>query len=301
MDKNSKKSHRLLTTAADDVQHAKNKETSQQLMASSAYSLAYDDQAFLLRDEMRSVRLMLELEKTELILNEHNIDHTVVMFGSARIQSPEFARQRLVDLQQQWQQHPGQSELKKQITQAKLAVKRSVYYEQCQELAQLITVHSLPADTLNLYVITGGGPGIMEAANRGAMQAGGKSVGLNIVLPREQHPNPYITPELCFQFHYFAMRKMHFLLRAQALVVFPGGFGTLDEMFETLTLVQTEKIRPLPILLFGKSYWQKLINFEMLVEEGMIDSDDLASFQFIDTAAEAWDIIHQHIYGDNCQ
>ncbi len=285
----------IFPTAADDIERAKQTETSEQLMTSSAYRLAYDDQQFILCDEMRPVRLMLELSKPELTLNQHGIHSTVVIFGSARTPEPELASQQLSQAQHCLQQQPDNQQFMRECRQAEARVKQAGYYRQAQELAQLITEQSRLTGLPTLHVITGGGPGIMEAANRGAQDGGGESVGLNIVLPKEQRPNPYITPELCFRFHYFAMRKMHFLLRAQALVVFPGGFGTLDELFETLTLVQTKKVKPLPILLFGKQYWRRLVNFEVLVEEGMINADDLQLFSYVDSAEEAWQVIHRHV------
>ncbi|WP_163831985.1 LOG family protein [Spartinivicinus ruber] len=288
---------RVFPSAADDVEHAKRVECSKQLMTSSAFRLAYDDKEFVLRDEMRPVRLLLELSKTELTLNDHNINNTVVMFGSARILRPKKAKKRLFHTKQQLEQQPDDPEFKNQYQQAKIRQQQTDYYTQARILAKIITEQSMLGDIPNLYVVTGGGPGIMEAANRGANDANGKSVGLNIVLPEEQQPNPYITSELCFRFHYFAMRKMHFLLRAKALVVFPGGFGTLDELFETLTLVQTKKIKPMPILLFGKEYWQRLLNWNVLVEEGMINEEDLNHFVYVESVEQAWQIIEKHVKG----
>lgn len=261
---------RTFTSAADDVVHARI-DPAIGNAASASYRLAYDDLDFLLSDEMRAVRLQLELSKPELILNQQNIQNTVVIFGSARTPSPEMK------------------------TTDTIAARHQKYYLQAQALAYTISTHSDHKGLPPLTVITGGGPGIMEAANRGAHDAGAQSVGLNIVLPREQHPNPYISPELCFRFHYFAIRKMHFLMRARALVAFPGGFGTLDELFETLTLVQTKKILPLPVLLFDEEYWRKIINFEALVDEGVINEGDLKLFQFVASADEAWDIIETHL------
>ena len=211
-----------------------------------SYKLAFEDEEFLLRDELRPVRLQLELLKPELTLQEQGIEATIVIYGSARIQAD------------------------------------NKYYQAARQLGALISKEK------NLTVITGGGPGIMEAANRGACDQKAPSIGMNIVLPHEQAPNPYITPELCFQFHYFAVRKMHLLMRAKALVVFPGGFGTLDELFETLTLIQTRKVKPIPVLLFGKNFWQRIINFNALVEEGTIAGSDLELFEFVESAQEAW-------------
>lgn len=188
--------------------------------------------------------------------------------------------------------------LARKVEIARRILGKAHYYDEARELGRIITSQSQQGGRLEMVVITGGGPGLMEAANRGAHEAGGKSIGLNIVLPMEQRPNSYITPELSFQFHYFAVRKMHFLLRARALVAFPGGFGTLDELFETLTLIQTKKVKPVPVLLFGKEYWQRIINFEALVDEGTIDARDLDLFQYVKTAREAWEIIETHYPGD---
>jgi len=247
-------------------------------MDSPSFKLAFADDEFLLADEQRGMRLMLELSKPEQLLRKKGIQHTVVMFGSARTPSPEHMQE--ID------------EADSYGTPA-MTVKRqhARYYEEARKLAALITERSQCEDCPQLHVITGGGPGIMEAANRGAADVGGESIGLNIVLPHEQYPNQWITPELCFQFHYFAMRKMHFLLRARALVVFPGGFGTLDELFEALTLVQTKKISPMPILIFGKEFWTRLINLDFMVEQGVINPDDRDLFRYVDTAEHAWELI----------
>ena len=292
---NSKCPKKIFSSASDDLVNAKDPYATEMLMKSSAYRLAYDDQEFILSDEMRSVRLMLEHSKTELTLNQHNIQNTVVIFGSARTQSPETAAVQMYEAEKLVKQRPNDTAIQHQHKIAKNRVKQAGYYQQARDLAKLITEQSMLNNVPKLHIITGGGPGIMEAANLGAHDAGGQSVGLNIVLPHEQQPNAYISPELCFRFHYFAMRKMHFLLRAQALVVFPGGFGTLDEFFETLTLLQTRKIQSLPILLFGREFWQRTINFEVLVEEGMIAAKDVSLFRYVDSPQEAWDIISQHV------
>ena len=251
----------------------------------SAYHLAFTDTDFLLRDELRPVRMQLELLKPELVQTELGIDSTVVIFGSARILAPDVARQRLAQAEQ-----TGDAQA---LAQARQQVAMSRYYDEARTFARLVTenTQNLPSP---LYVSTGGGPGVMEAGNRGAFDAGGKSVGLNIVLPHEQAPNPYITPQLCFQFHYFALRKMHFLMRSVALVCFPGGFGTLDELFEALTLMQTGKSRRRPVLLFGRAFWEKLINFEHLVDTGMIGAADLGLFHYVETAEEAWQWLASH-------
>ncbi|MFC6440100.1 TIGR00730 family Rossman fold protein [Bowmanella sp. JS7-9] len=284
--------------ASEDLAHARLDPDATEQSRSSAYRLAYDDLDFVLRDEMRPVRLLMELSKTELTLQDNDIQQTVVIFGSARTLSPEQATAELEQVEAAMQKQPQCDALKKQHALAKQAVKRSDYYQHARLLARLITEQSHRADYADVCITTGGGPGIMEAANRGAFEAGGKSIGLNIILPHEQHPNPYISPELCFRFHYFAMRKMHFLLRARALVVFPGGFGTLDELFETLTLVQTGKIQKFPILLFNQQYWRSLINFDLLVEEGMISAEDMQTFRFVESAEEAWQLIHQALLDD---
>jgi uncharacterized protein (TIGR00730 family) len=248
----------------------------------SAYRLAFTDNAFLLREDMRSVRMQLELLKPEAIQRELGIESTVVMFGSARIMPADVAQAGLATARQ-----AGNDAA---IRGAEMQVTMSAYYEEARRFAALVTQRSAHMET-PIYVVTGGGPGIMEAGNRGAFEVGGKSIGLNIVLPHEQEPNPYITPELCFQFHYFALRKMHFLMRSVALVCFPGGFGTLDELFEAMTLIQTGKSRPRPILLFGKAFWTKLINFDWLIETGMISAKDKNLFHFVETAEEAWQIL----------
>lgn len=257
---------------------------------SSSYRLAYQDEEFILRDELRPVRLQLELLKPELILQENHIESTVVVFGSARIAEPETAQARLVSAEAEYRKNKNDDALKQKVNIARRALANSQYYEEARKLGGLISSNT---GKDMLVVITGGGPGIMEAANRGAHEAGVPSIGMNIVLPFEQAPNPYVTPELTFQFHYFAVRKMHLLMRAKALVAFPGGYGTLDELFETLTLVQTQKVNAIPILLFGRDFWERVINFNALVEEGTISPKDLDLFQFVETAEDAWNIISQ--------
>jgi uncharacterized protein (TIGR00730 family) len=277
------KKHKLkgrnFPTARQDAAAGKPQLNSRYESAESSYRLAFTDTAFLLRDEMRSVRMQLELLKPELIQTEQGIESTIVIFGSARILAPDMA-QKQVDAAQLLGNATALA-----VAQGQLHMSR--YYEESRRFAALVTQHSRRLET-PLYVVTGGGPGIMEAGNRGAFEQGGKSIGLNIVLQHEQAPNPYITPELCFQFHYFGLRKMHFLMRSVALVCFPGGFGTLDELFEALTLIQTGKSRRRPVLLFGRDFWMKLINFELLVETGMISPQDLQLFRFVETAEEAW-------------
>jgi uncharacterized protein (TIGR00730 family) len=253
----------------------------------SSYRLAFTDTPFLLREEMRGVRMQLELLKPELIQNEQGIDSTIVIFGSARIVPSDVAQRMVGDA------GAAGDEAALAIAQQHLAMSR--YYDEARRFGALVTEKSRALET-PIYVVTGGGPGIMEAGNRGAFDKGGKSIGLNIVLQHEQAPNPYITPELCFQFHYFGLRKMHFLMRSVALVCFPGGFGTLDEMFEALTLIQTGKSRRRPVLLFGREFWTRLINFDLLVETGMISALDLQLFRFVESAEEAWSVLEAH-YG----
>ncbi len=267
-----------LPSAGEDLERAKIIEETPQTR-SPAYRLAYADHDFLLRDELRPVRLQLELMKPELLLGEHGIDSTVVVFGSARIPAPDAVAQ-------DGPRRPG----------CVLDQKRA--YQEARQFARLVSIAGQkPAGAKRRFVVvTGGGPGVMEAANRGAHDVGAESIGLNIVLPHEQAPNPYITPELCFQFHYFAVRKMHFMMRALALVCFPGGFGTLDELFDALTLIQTGKARPMPVLLFDETYWRRIVNFEAMVDEGVISSGDLDLFRYVESAEEAWRLICSH-YG----
>ncbi len=246
-----------------------------------AYKLAFQDTDFLLREDLRPVRFQLELLKPELLLDEAKIASMFVFYGSARIPEPEKAA-ALLEL--------ATDERSRHIAERLIA--KSKYYDVARELAQIAS--RSPRDTegwRHFVVCSGGGPSIMEAANRGATDVGAETVGLNIVLPHEQAPNPYVTPSLSFQFHYFALRKMHFLLRARALAVFPGGFGTFDEMFELLTLIQTGKIKPIPVLLFGREFWEKVVNFEALVDEGVIAARDLNLFHYVETAEEAWAIV----------
>ncbi len=278
---------RSFPTAQEDAEHEIVSPAARYEGPESSYRLAFTDTDFLLREELRPVRMQLELLKPEMVQDEQGVEATIVIFGSARILAPETARLEL----EAAQKSGDAAALRRAETRAAM----SRYYEEARRFSAIVTARSA---TLSrpIYVVTGGGPGIMEAGNRGAFESGGKSVGLNIVLSREQVPNRYITPELCFQFHYFALRKMHFLMRAIALVCFPGGFGTLDELFEVLTLVQTGKSRMRPILLFGREFWTRLINFELLIETGMISPEDVHLFHFVETAEEAWAMLAQE-YG----
>ncbi len=279
-------------TAREDARVAEAAPPSPQT-ASDSYRLAFADMDFLLRDELRPVRLHLELLKPELALEEAGIVSTVVVFGSTRTPEPALAREALARAEEALARDPDNVAARADVVRAQRLVARSRYYEEARRFARLASEAGRQIGPGKLVVVTGGGPGIMEAANRGADDVGAESVGLNIVVPFEQVPNRYITPKLTFQFHYFAIRKMHFLLRARALVCFPGGYGTMDELFETLTLIQTGKIKPFPVLLFGRDWWSRIINFEAMVEEEVISPDDLQIFRFVETAEEAWAVIEQ--------
>ena len=288
---NSTRPRRLFPSAQEDAISARLHIDSPQCKSAS-YRLAFQDPDFLLLDDLRPVRLQLELLKPELILKAEHIESTVVVFGSARILDPETAEARLVSAEAEHRDSKEDSALVRKVAVARRALENSRYYEEARKLGHLISSNT---GKDKMVVITGGGPGIMEAANRGAHEAGMPSIGMNIVLPHEQAPNPYITPDLNFQFHYFAVRKMHLLMRAKSLVVFPGGFGTLDELFETLTLIQTRKVHPMPVLLFGKAFWERIINFNALMEEGTISAEDLELFMYVETAEEAWKLISEAI------
>jgi uncharacterized protein (TIGR00730 family) len=259
----------------------------QRLLESPSYRLADEDVAYLAQPEMRGVRLQLDFWKTEDLLQAHAVEHTVVVFGSTRIAEPAEARRRLEAARLALAAAPDNAEARRALGVAERIHDNSRYYAVARAFGRIVG-EAGSDHALRLVVMTGGGPGIMEAANRGAFDAKAKTVGLNIALPHPQFPNPYITPELCFRFHYFAMRKLHFLQRARALVVFPGGYGTMDELFETLALVQTRKIAPLPVVLVGERYWRQAVNFEFLVEEGTIDPEDTELFWFAEAADEIW-------------
>jgi uncharacterized protein (TIGR00730 family) len=284
---------RAFPSAEEDRRHSSlDPETPQ--TSSPAYRLGFADPEFLLRDELRSSRLQLEYLKPEILQRDRGISATVVMFGSARIPAPEDAAAFVAEAERAVAEDPADPLAAERLRTARALVGKG-------RLAQMISgslhppgktgSHRSPHGPYRVVVVTGGGPGIMEAANRGADDVGAESVGHNIVLPFEQRPNAYITPYLCFNFHYFALRKMHFMMRAVALVVFPGGFGTLDELFEVLTLIQTHKIKPIPVLLFDPEYWARIINFPALVEEGVINRSDLDIFSYVETADEAWALL----------
>lgn len=263
------------------------------LLDSPTYRQADQDIDFLARDESRPVRLLLDYLKPELGLEEAGVVGTIVVFGSTRIVEPEVQRKRLRQARAAMAKRPGDPELVREVAVARRLMARSRYYDMAREFSRLVSVAGDGPRDGRLMVITGGGPGIMEAANRGAYEVGGRSVGLNITLPNEQYPNPYITPELCFLFHYFALRKLHFFLRAKALVAFPGGYGTFDEVFDALTLVQTESIPPLPIVLVGEEWWRKAFDVDFLVDEGVIAPEDRDLFGYAESAQAIWEqILH---------
>jgi uncharacterized protein (TIGR00730 family) len=250
--------------------------------SADSYRFAFDDQAFLARRETLGLRFQLELLKPEILLHEHGVDHTITVFGSTRFVSCQSAREM-----------ESSASTPEEIAEAKNALLHCQYYDSARQFGVIVAAYNATqtTDQNKLHVATGGGPGIMEAANRGAFEAGDKTIGFNISLPREQEPNGYITPGLSFRFHYFAIRKMHFMLRARAIVVYPGGFGSMNELFEVLTLMQTKKVERFPIILVGKDFWQKLINFDQMLSLGVIDHADMDLTHFVETAEEAWEVI----------
>ena len=263
-----------------------------EIMDHPNYRQADEDPAFLHRADMRGTRLMLDYQKAEALLAEHGVAHAIVVFGSTRIPEPEVAAERLAALEAEAARAPDDADLAQRLRIARRVHDKSRFYEIARDLGRLVGEAEGPHGN-RLVVVTGGGPGMMEAANRGAHEAGARTVGLNIMLPQEQFPNPYVTPGLCFRFHYFALRKLHFLLHARALVVFPGGFGTLDELLETLTLIQTRKIRPLPVVLVGEAYWRRVFDVDFLLDEGVIDPEDRELFWQAETADEIWQDIRR--------
>jgi uncharacterized protein (TIGR00730 family) len=284
------------TTLGDDV--ALVAENMEKILSSPSYSLAQDDRHLLDKAEMRGVRMLLELGKPEMALQADSITSTVIVFGGTQIVERPAAERRLSEARramaraQNTAAVPASAKavegLARELKRAEQLLAYCRYYDAAREFARLVSIDNQCDDKRDYVIITGGGPGIMEAANRGAFDVGCKSIGLNIKLPSEQQPNPFITPELCFQFKYFALRKFHFILRAAAVVLFPGGFGTLDEMFETLTLRQTHRMQPVPIILFGRDYWSKVINFQFLADSGVISDEHLKLFSYAETPEEAW-------------
>lgn len=255
--------------------------------------LAYQNLEFLNSDICRPIRLQAEFLYAHETMKQNHIDYTVVVFGSARIKPPEVAEQAVLEATQKLEASPNSKKLQRKLKQAKSILQYSKYYTLAQEFSRIVSESTNRGEN-NAYIITGGGPGIMEAGNRGAHDAGCPSVALNIKLPFEQYPNPYVTEKLSFQFHYFSIRKIHFLTRARALCAFPGGFGTMDELFETLTLIQTGKVEKMPIVLFGTDFWKNLINWDYFVEAGLIEEDDLDLFHYCDSAEEGWEYIQKY-------
>lgn len=268
-----------------------NKHSATPQTQAASFRLGFEDDDLLRRDELRPVRLQLELLKPDLILEDKNIESTIVVFGSARVPTPKEAEEKFQEAERCARAAPGDELCAGALRRAARVRDHCRYYDEARSFGRIVSEATQSDTRLDYVIATGGGPGIMEAANRGAADAGALSIGFNIALPREQQPNDYITPELCFQFHYFALRKMHFLMRAKALVIFPGGFGTLDELFETLTLIQTGKIGAMPVLLFGQEYWRRIVNFEAMVDEGVIEQEDLDIITYVESAREAWDLI----------
>ena len=267
----------------------------QAILNSPSYRRADEDVDFLKNDELRGVRLQIDYLKPDVLLEQHNIRHTIVVFGSTRICEPATALRKVEVLRTELAADGKNTDLMRQLKIAEKILSSSHYYEVAREFGRLVgRANQVPGGD-HTVIMTGGGPGIMEAANRGAFDVGAKSVGLNISLPHEQYPNPYITPELCFNLHYFALRKMHLLLRAKALIAFPGGYGTIDELFEILTLIQTRKIKPIPVVLVGESFWRRAVNVDFLIDEGLVDREDRELFWFAETAPEIWNgILHWH-------
>ena len=257
------------------------------------FEIAEEDKNFIYSDEARGVRLQLDYLKAEVKMQKQGIDHTIVVFGSARIVEFDVAMKALKKIEKELEDSPHSETLLTALKKAESMVRKSIYYDEARTFGQLVGKSGKNPEDCRITLMTGGGPGIMEAANRGALDVGAKSIGLNIDLSHEQFPNPYITPDLCFQFRYFAMRKLHFMQRAKALVVFPGGFGTMDELFEILTLIQTLKSPSIPVILVGKEYWERAVNFEFLKEEDVIEPNDLDMITYADNAPEAWKAIIQ--------
>ena len=262
-----------------------------EIMENPSYQVAYKDLDFIASDDLRPVRLHLELLKPEKLMEEAGINSSVVVFGGTQVASKEQADARVAEAKAKLAANADDAEAQRELVRANNVLKKSRYYEDCRKFAGLVTDYNKQHRDGEFFIKTGGGPGIMEAGNRGAYEAGGKSMALNITLPFEQTPNSYITPGLCFQFNYFAIRKMHFLLRAKAIVCFPGGFGTLDELFTVLTLRQTGRMQEVPIILYGKDYWDGIIDFQFLADQAVISDSHLKLFQYTETPEETWQVI----------
>ena len=273
------------------TEESERKANLEKIYHSPSYRVAYKDVDFLSDPKLRPMRMELELLKPELAFERHNVRSTIVVFGSTRVLEPSAAEWHLERARAALADTPDDPRRRRAVARAERIAAKSCYYEVAREFAAVVSSACQRDKKCDYVIVTGGGPGIMEAANRGAYDVRAKSIGLNIRLPMEQRPNPFISPDLCFQFHYFAMRKFHFLMRAKALVVFPGGFGTLDELFDALTLRQTGRMQDIPIIMFGREYWEKVINFQFLADEGAISDDDLDLFRFAETAEQAWQMI----------
>jgi uncharacterized protein (TIGR00730 family) len=281
-------------TMTKDIRPASRRRMLKACMESPTYRKAYEDLDFLSREELRPVRLQLELLKPELILIEHRIESTIVVFGSARILPEPDSGKRVESLRREVRRKPADARLRAALALAERVRPLSRFYEEARRFAKIATRSQQGKGRLHFVIATGGGPGIMEASNLGAYEAGGKSIGFNITLPHEQMSNAFVTPDLSFRFHYFAIRKLHFLMRAKAMVAFPGGFGTMDELFESLTLVQTGKKQRLPVVLVGREFWKRAVDWPFLVSQGVISPGDLSFVHFVDTAEEAWRAIQDH-------
>ena len=284
-------------TVPDQTDTDQRKTLREAIMRGPTYQLAHEDVAFLAEDDLRPLRLQLELLKPERELRRQRITSTIVVFGSARVVSREQAQAELADLEQHAAPRPPHSQQVSELASVRRQLAHARYYEEARRFAHLVSAHFQQEGRRDFVVVTGGGPGIMEAANRGAFEAGAHSIGLNITLPHEQQPNPYISPELAFRFRYFALRKMHFLLRARALVAFPGGYGTLDELFEVLTLVQTGKMARIPIVLVGSEFWRRAVDFDYLVDEGFISAEDRGLFTRVDSAEDIVTVLETFYHG----
>ena len=269
-----------------------------EILESPSYRLAYKDPDFIGREDLRPLRLELELLKPQLMLSEAGIKSTIVVFGGTQILEKDDGQAKLKSAQAALEADPENDKLKRAVARAERVAAKARYYDECREFAKLVSSKNLHPEG-EFVIATGGGPGIMEAANRGAYDIGADSIGLNITLPFEQTPNSYITPELCFQFNYFALRKMHFLVWAKALVCFPGGYGTLDELFTALTLRQTQRMQAIPIILYGTEYWKNIINFEFLADEGVIRDEHMDLFEYTDSPEETWQIIHDFHFSES--
>ncbi|MGE3172699.1 MAG: TIGR00730 family Rossman fold protein [Planctomycetota bacterium] len=272
--------------------HAGHADRIRAIKQSGSYRVAHVDHDFMGREELRPVRLQLELLKPELVMQDQGVSSTIVVFGGTRVIERPAAEERLERARRDLAEKPADPIRQRAVRIAENVLKKSHYYDEARELARIVSGQCQVDHRCDYVICTGGGPGIMEAANRGAHDVGAKSIGLNITLPFEQEPNSFITPELCFEFKYFAIRKMHFLMRAKAMVAFPGGFGTLDELFEALTLIQTHRMQPIPVVLFGRDYWSRLVDWDVFVEEGTISPEDLDLITYAETAQECWQIVH---------